>query len=140
VSRVVLQRAAVVIVALLAVAWLAVRYSDARKLQSVQKTLEEPGGDRAQLESAIARARSAGRLDPGTGAEELSYVAALQIKMHDPQAALATLEDLVRREPDTAEPYLLITELTRTSDPARSAQALAQLRRLDPGVPSRKTH
>ena len=130
----VLQRVVVLVAAALAVAWLGVRYVDARAIGRVNAVLGDASADPARLESALADAHGADTLDPGGGTEALSYVAAIEIRLKRPQEALATLEEIVRREPYAAEPWLLIAQLTRTTDPARSAEARAQLRRLDPPV------
>lgn len=129
---VVIQRAAVLLAAALAVVWLGIRYAEARTIERTEETLVDRGASPAQLESALGDVRATGTLDPGTGAERLSYVAAFQLRLRRPQDALATLEEVVRREPDAAEPWLLIFQLTRRSDPRRSAQARAQLLRLNP--------
>jgi cytochrome c-type biogenesis protein CcmH/NrfG len=127
-----LQRAAVLAAALAALVWLGFRYADAQRIAGVQRVAAAKHPTDAQLESALADARRRVGLDPGTGAESLSYVASLEIRLRRPAAALVALEEIVRREPDTAEAWFLIAQLTRTSDPARSAEARAQLHRLDP--------
>jgi hypothetical protein len=38
----------------------------------------------------------------------------------------------VRREPDTAEAWLVLAQLSEQSDPARAAEARSQVKRLDP--------
>jgi predicted Zn-dependent protease len=125
-----LQRAAVLLVAVLAIAWLGVSYDDARKINQAQATVGNPKATEAEIAAALADARSADALDPST--DPLSTEAALEIKAKHLPEALRLLDELVKREPDAAEPWLLIAELTRTSDPARSAEARAELRRLDP--------
>jgi cytochrome c-type biogenesis protein CcmH/NrfG len=127
-----LQRAALVAVAVAAIAWLALGYADALRIRSVQKIVANPHATPEQLESALADARGTRALDPGTGAEALSYVASLELRLGHSDAAVAALNDIVRREPDTAEAWFLLAKLTRTSDPARSAEARARLERLDP--------
>ena len=131
-SALTLQRTAVLIVAVLAVAWLGARYLDARTIERVEGVLTQRDATRGQLEAARTDIRGTGDLDPGTGAERLSYLAAVELRLRRPEAALAALEGVVRREPDAAEPWLLIFQLTRRSDPRRSAQARAELLRLDP--------
>jgi predicted Zn-dependent protease len=131
-----LQRALVVSVAALAIAWLAVSYANARLIRDAQVVAANRAATPAQLESALTDVRDAGTLDPGSGAEALSYEASLEIKLGRLGNAVRDLEELVRREPDTAEAWFLIAELTRKSDPARSARARAELHRLDPlGAP-----
>jgi predicted Zn-dependent protease len=132
-----LQRVAVLIVAAVAIAWLGVSYGNAGKIRQAQVVAADRNATPARIEAALADVRSADALDPGTGAELLSYEASLEIQAHRLPDALKSLEELVRREPDTAEAWFLIAELTRASDPARSAAAQAELHRLDPlGAPA----
>ena len=126
------QRAVVVVIALLAVAWLLVSYANSRQIRDVQIVAANPKATHAQLESALGKLRSGQSLDPSRGTETLSYEASLEIRLHRFPEALRSLEKIVRREPDTAEAWFLIAQLSRTSDPARAAEAQAQLRRLDP--------
>jgi len=127
-----IERAVVLVVALAAVAWLALSYADAVRIRHLQEVSADPRATPAELESALADARETRPLDPGTGAESLSYAASLEVRLKRPEAAVATLEEIVRREPDSAEPWLLIAKLTQTSDPALSARAAREFRRLDP--------
>jgi predicted Zn-dependent protease len=126
-----LQRAAIIVVTLLAIAWLAVSYKDARLIRDVQLVAADPHATPAQVDAALRKAREPHTLDPSR-TESLSYAAVLEIRRHHLAQARALLEEVVRREPDAAEPYLLLAQLTQTSDPARSAQARAELHRLDP--------
>ncbi len=104
----ILQRVVVVVVAALAVAWLAVSYGNARVIRHAQVAAADPHASPAAIEAALEI--RAGRLDD----------------------ARRVYEEIVRREPDTPEAWLVLSKLTAKSDPARSAQALAQVRRLDP--------
>lgn len=132
------QRAVVLAIAVLAVAWLGVAYRNASRIHTAQLVTQQRNPAPAELEHALSGVRGAGSLEPGSGAEALSYEAALNLRLGRLDAARRLLEELVRREPDSAEAWLLISGLTRKSDPARSAEALAQLRRLDPlGAPPR---
>ena len=127
-----IQRVIVVVVSVLAMAWLAVSYGNARTIRHAQIAAAGPHASRAQLESALDDARGSRPLDPSNDAESLSYQASLERRLGHPAAALRDLERLVKLEPDTAEAWFLIAELTRETDPARSAEAEAQLHRLDP--------
>jgi predicted Zn-dependent protease len=129
------QRTAVLIVAVLAIAWLGVSYDNARLIHHAQVAAGDRKATPAQIEAALADVRGAHTLDPSR-TESLSYAAALEIRAGRLDEARKIYEDIVRREPDTAEAWAVLSKLTQRSDPARSAQALAQVRRLDPlGVP-----
>jgi predicted Zn-dependent protease len=127
-----LQRAVVLVIAVLAVAWLAVSYGNAREIRHAQVVAADRNATPAEIASAIDELRHVGTLDPGTGAEALSYEASFEIRLNRLDQARRTLDEIVRREPDSAEAWFLIAALNRESDPARSAAAQAQLRRLDP--------
>ena len=126
------QRIIVLVVSVLAIAWLAVSYGNARTIRHVQVAAADRHASRAELESALKEARGSRPLDPSNDAESLSYQASLEVRLGRTADALKHLEQLVKLEPDTAEAWFLIEELTQKSDPARSAEAEAQLRRLDP--------
>ena len=131
------QRVLVVVVAVLGAAWLAVSYGNSRTIRDVQIVAAAPHPSPAQLEAALRDARAGQSLDPSRGTEPLSYQASLEIRLHRLPQALGTLGEIVRREPDAAEAWFLIAELTRASDPARSSEARAELHRLDPlGAPA----
>jgi hypothetical protein len=133
------QRALVVGVAVLAAAWLAVSYGNSHVIRQVQIVAADRHASNARLDAALRDARSGQALDPSRGTESLSYQASLEIRLRRIPEALGTLQEIVRREPDTAEPWFLIAQLSLGSDPALSARAEAQLRRLDPrGVQQRR--
>ncbi len=127
----ILQRVVVVVVAALAVAWLAVSYGNARVIRHAQVAAADPHASPAAIEAALRELRSSRPLDPSR-TESLSYEAALEIRAGRLDDARRVYEEIVRREPDTPEAWLVLSKLTAKSDPARSAQALAQVRRLDP--------
>jgi cytochrome c-type biogenesis protein CcmH/NrfG len=126
-----LQRVLVLLAAALAIAWLAVSYGNAHAIRHAQVVSADPHSTPAEIDAAIRDARSAHTLDPGR-TESLSYVAALEIRAGRLDEARRAYEEIVRLEPDTAEAWVVLSELTQRSDPARSAQALAQAKRLDP--------
>jgi tetratricopeptide (TPR) repeat protein len=126
------QRAAIVAVAIVATAWLLVSYGNSRQIRDVQVVAANVKASPAQLESALRKLESGQSLDPSRGTEALSYEASLEIRLHRFPEALRALDQIVKREPDTAEAWFLIAQLNQTSDPARAARAQAELRRLDP--------
>jgi cytochrome c-type biogenesis protein CcmH/NrfG len=127
----ILQRVIVVVAAVLAVAWLAVSYGNARVIRHAQVAAADPHATPAAIESALRDVRGSRPLDPSR-TESLSYEAALEIRAGRLDDARRVYEEIVRREPDTPEAWLVLSKLTAKSDPARSAAALAQVRRLDP--------
>jgi predicted Zn-dependent protease len=125
------QRAALLIVAVLALAWLGVSYRNARLFHNGEVVLSDPHASHARIEAALADVRRATTLDPRR-TKSLSFAAALEIRAGRFDAARRLFEEVVRREPDIPEAWLVLSELTLKSDPALSARARAQVRRLDP--------
>jgi predicted Zn-dependent protease len=126
------QRIAVVLVALLAAVWLLVSYSNSRTIRDVQIVAASRSASNEDFNSALRDLQSGASLDPSRGTEPLSYEASLYIRHGRLPDAVRALGEVVKREPDSAEAWYLIAQLSRQSDPARAAQARAQLRRLDP--------
>jgi hypothetical protein len=131
-----LQRAALLAVTVVAIAWLALSYEEARTIRDAQIVSANQRATPGRLTAARADLLGSRILDPNR-TEELSYAAVLELRLGHLDAGRRLLEEVVKREPQFAEPYLLLAELTRTSDPARSAAARARLKRLDPlgGLP-----
>ena len=126
------QRVVVLVIAVLAAAWLLVSYGNASTVNDVMLTAGSQSASAEELGSALHDARSGQSLDPSRGTEMLSYQAALDLRLRRFPDALKALGEVVKREPDSAEAWYLIAQLSQQSDPARAAQARAQLRRLDP--------
>jgi tetratricopeptide (TPR) repeat protein len=134
------QRAVIVAVALVAAAWMLVSYGNSRQIRDVQVVAANAKASPAQLESALRKLESGQSLDPSRGTESLSYEASLEIRLHRFPQALRALEQIVKREPDTAEAWFLIARLSQASDPAQAARAQAQVRRLDPRQAGTQRH
>ena len=130
-SRLAIQRAAVLLVAVVAIAWLALSLGHARTVDRVRAVAADPHPAPAKIEAALHDALAHRALDPDR-AESLLYAAVLQIRAGRLAEARALLERVVRSEPDTAQAWLLLARLTEQDDPQRSAQAQARLRELDP--------
>jgi hypothetical protein len=125
-----IARVAILVIAALAIAWLGVSYSNARLLAHGGKVLASQHPSRAEVESALSDARAADKLTDKT--ESLSFAAALEIRAGRLDAARQIYEQIVRREPEGAEAWLVLSQLSAKSNPARAAYAQAQADRLDP--------
>jgi tetratricopeptide (TPR) repeat protein len=123
-------RVAVLVVATLALAWLAVSYSNARLIAHGKSVLAKQHVTPAEVESALADVRDAHVLADAT--ESLSFQAALEIRAGRLDAARQIYEQIVRREPEGAEAWLVLSQLSAKTNPARAAEARAQANRLDP--------
>jgi hypothetical protein len=123
-------RLALLVLAALAIGWLGVSYGNARLLAHGGKVLASQHPSPAEVESALSDARHADKLTDKT--EALSFAAALEIRAGRLDAARRIYEQIVRREPEGAEAWLVLSQLSAKSDPARAAYALAQANRLDP--------
>jgi len=130
-----LQRAIVLVAAVLALGWLAVSYHNSRVIRHAQVASADQKATPAEIDSALRAVRDDLVLDTSR-TEALSYRASLEIRAGREDEARKLFEEIVRREPDYRSAWLGLYQFTQKSDPARSAQALAQVRRLDPlGAP-----
>jgi hypothetical protein len=125
-----IARIAVLVLAVPVLAWLAVSYSNARLIAHGKKVLEKQQVTQSEVESALADVRRAHALSDRT--RSLSFTAALEIRAHRPEAARQIYEQIVRREPEGAEAWLVLSQLSEKKDPALAAEALRELNRLDP--------
>jgi predicted Zn-dependent protease len=122
-------RVAVALVAVAVIAWLGVMERDTRlRARGVATAgqLNSPG-DRARAESDLRGARF---LNPDTTPDVDR--AALYLGDGRPRAAVALLEDVVRREPENRTAWAVLYGFARGRDAAAAGRALAALRRLDP--------
>src|SRR4051794_16152737 len=132
------QRAVVMVLAIVVVGWLAISYRDADSIDSGAYLAGRAGATPAQLADAVSDLRSAATLNPSM-TDRLGVEAALEIRRGHPAAAAALLEELARHEPDARDAWFLLAQIYRTQDPRRAAEARAQFRRLDPRE-ARKLH
>jgi len=130
----VVARAAVVVVALPVIAWLGLSYRNAQLVEDAGAVADQQAPPAADVQRALRDLDRSEKLNPDRSeGQALKVVLDVRAKRFD--LARADLEALVRREPKNAEAWLLLASLTRQSDPARSAQAREQLRRLNPLKP-----
>ena len=126
----IVARAVILLVCVPALAWLAVSYSNARLIAHGKDVLAKQQVTPAEVESALSDVRDAHKLADRT--EALSFEAALEIRAHRLDTARQIYEQIVRREPEGAEAWLVLSQLSAKSDPARAAYAREQANRLDP--------
>jgi predicted Zn-dependent protease len=126
-----LLRGAVVVVALLALAWLGVLYRDRRVGQDAADVVfYQPGLGQAEWERQMERMQDARLLDPD---RYWDLTRARYFLLRDrPHEALRTAEDLVSDEPANIDAWIVVYKAGRQLDPRRARQALAEIRRLDP--------
>jgi hypothetical protein len=118
-------RAAVAVVAVLALAWLGVMERNLR-LEARGAAVLRSHDDPRALARAETDLRRANLLNPGTG-PDLSR-ALVRRAGGRTAASVALLEDVVRREPDNLTAWRVLGLLS----PAAAGRALAAQRRLDP--------
>ena len=118
-------RVFVAIVAVAVLAWLSVMERNTRLLANGVAATARQDWDRAEADFRAARL-----LNPDV-APDLRRSFVYQASSR-PDEAIAVLQDVVRREPDNRAVWGVIEEFTRERDPALSARAREQLRRLDP--------
>jgi hypothetical protein len=124
-----LARVCVAAVAVVVLGWLAVMERDTR-LEASGSAAVRPGATAAELTRAESDLRSARLLNADTQPDVDR--ALLYRARGDTDRALATIEDVVRREPDNLIAWGVLSVLARGHDPAATARALAARERLDP--------
>ena len=119
-------RIGVAVIAVLVLAYSAVLLRDARLQERGTDAARERGG----AEQAARDYDAARFLNPDTG-PDVGLAFALQAQRRA-REAVAAAEDVVRREPENLTAWRLLSVLTVELDPARSRQAAARARALDP--------
>jgi hypothetical protein len=125
----VVARASVAVIALAVLAWLGVMERNVR-LEARGAEVVQPGASRDRLDAAEDDLRAARLLNPD--AQPDIDLALLYRARGEAERASATIEDVVRREPDNRVAWGVLAVLARGRDAEASARALAALRRLDP--------
>ena len=123
------MRAAVAVVAVLAIGWLAVMARDTTLQDrgvALSGRLSEPG-NAARAERAFRAARL---LNPDT-TPDVGRAFLYLARERRPEAK-ALLEDVLRREPDNLTAWGVLYNVSRGHDPATARRALAARARLDP--------
>jgi predicted Zn-dependent protease len=120
-------RAAVVVVAVLVLSWLAVMERDERLQARGVRAAQDA---QAKFAAAETDFRDARLLNPDT-APDVSRAFLYQRIGRGAEAA-ELLQDVVRREPDNLSAWALLATFTSERDPGTARRARAQVRRLDP--------
>jgi predicted Zn-dependent protease len=126
-----LVRAALVLLALLACAWLLVQWQVARTTEDAKRIALAPTSREPELARALADARDPGPLNPDPAATQY-YQALLQVRTGDVPGAIRTVQSIVREQPRFAEAWFLLSQISESSEPRISAEALERVRALDP--------
>jgi predicted Zn-dependent protease len=127
-------RAAIVLLALAAVAWLGAGIAASRAQDDLARLVATTATpDDADLQEAAELRRKAERW--ATGRRPSLLEATLRLKAEDRAGAARLLEDVVADEPENAEAWLLLAQASEDRDPEREAQARERVRALAPDVP-----
>jgi len=125
----VLARVCVAVVAVAVLGWLALMERDTR-LEARAAAVIRPGAGAAELARAETDLRAARLLNPD--AQPDIDLALLYRARGEGGRASATIDDVVRREPDNLVAWGVLAVLARGHDPGATARALAARERLDP--------
>jgi hypothetical protein len=122
-------RAAVALVAVLVLGWLAVMERDTRLQERAIKASGRlsVAGNEARADAAFRDARF---MNPDTTPDVGRAV--MYLARERRPAAAALLRDVLGREPDNLTAWSVLYGVTRQSDPATARRALAARKRLDP--------
>ncbi len=127
----VLARASVAVVAVLVMGWLGVLLRDERLARSANdRVFYTPTLSGPALARELDRLKSARLLNPDPKAD-LQRAALLLQRGHHAQAARIA-EDHVRSEPASLDAWTIIAKAERHRNPARAAEALAEIKRRNP--------
>jgi hypothetical protein len=127
----VLQRGALVVVALLVLGWLGVLYRDRRVGQDAADAIfYQPELPRAEFERQLDRLREARLMDPD---RYWDLTRARYLLLRDrPRRALHAAEEIVGEEPDNLEAWLVVYQAAELVDSSRSGDAIDRIRELNP--------
>jgi predicted Zn-dependent protease len=124
-------RAVLAVLATGLVIWSAVLWRDERIGSSaVDRILRNPDLGDAAWADEMESLRDAELLNPGTSWDIARAGALLQ--RGRPDDAERVIEDVVGREPDNVEGWVVLHDVVRGRDPARAAEARAAILRLNP--------
>jgi hypothetical protein len=127
----VLARASLAVLAVLVMGWLGVLLRDERLARSANdRVFYTPTLSGPALARELDRLESARLLNPDP-TPDLQRAALLLQRGHHEQAARIA-EDRVRREPASLDAWTIIAKAERLRDPARAAEALAEIKRRNP--------
>lgn len=130
-----LSLVALVVISVLMIGWFAVLWRDERiGRDAAERLFNEPEMSDSEFARALDELQQAELLNPG---EEWATLRAAALILRDKPAAVRVAESVVRREPDNLNAWVAMLNATRGRDALRSAQAIAQIRRLSPPLPSR---
>jgi hypothetical protein len=126
----VLVRAALCVLALLAIGWLGLLYRDVRIGQAATDVLlTERNLSHAEVAREIDRLRDAKLLDPD---RQWDQKIAFFLMVDRPREALWIANELATKEPDNVEVWRVVEAAAQRIDPRRAAEARAERRRLNP--------
>ena len=122
-------RAALALISVVVIAWLAVMERDVR-LQRRGVATAGNVRDAGSLERADSDLRRARLLSPSTAPD---VIRAFNFQVHGRRReGIRVLEDVLRREPRNLQAWVVLERLARGFDPAARQRALAAERRLNP--------
>jgi hypothetical protein len=124
-----LPRAALALLALLLIAWFGVLFYDHRIGTAAAKRLFETPETAAEWKRSLEQLERAEFLSPGN---EWRTIRAGYLLSRDRQAARRLAERVVSAEPDNYNAWLVVMVASRGRDRERWAQAMAEMRRLNP--------
>jgi predicted Zn-dependent protease len=124
-------RVVLAVCAALVLAWVGVLVRDHYVGQSgAEKLLYQSSLSEPEFQRNLDRLSDSRFLNPGTTAE---LARGQYYLFHGrPRDAARSAEQLVRSEPENADAWRLLWQATRETDPARAAEAEAELKRLNP--------
>lgn len=130
-----LPRVGLALFAVLVIAWSAVLWhNEVVGYDAAEVIFGNPTMSDAEWERQLDELRAAELLDPST---KWRVSRANALLLRDKPAAARLAGSVVEREPDNLEAWMVVYRATEGRDPKRAAEALAEIRRLNPPVDAR---
>jgi predicted Zn-dependent protease len=127
----VVARISLLVIAVLALAWLGVLLRDQNVGQAAsQRLAHNPRLAPAEVAREMKRLEDAELLNPDSSWQLSRGKHWLARKR--PRRAVRVVESLLRSEPDNIDGWFIVYVATRPSDPRRAARARAEIKRLNP--------
>jgi hypothetical protein len=130
ISRELVARALIVVLAIALIAWFVTLARDHSIASHASNSIvANPGMDAGGWRAAMSDFERAHLLDPST---DWSLTQAQYELLRDPRAALRRAENVLRHEPNNLSAWFVVLRASRDIDPPRYRAAVAAIRRLNP--------
>jgi tetratricopeptide repeat protein len=125
-----IARAALALLAVVAIVVSGIWLSDRASGISARQTLLNPKSSPAELRQGLQQAKDSRTLNPSTDPDLTRY--GLLLRLGRNAEARTVFESIVRREPDSRNAWTFLAVTSQSTNPAQFRRALEHLHRLSP--------